>query len=80
MGLPSWHQAPAACKGSQSHHALAEAPRFNPCYAAAHHHAALAEQAGKAGCAFIPLLCPPHPAFQGLSHGAESAVTGVATP
>lgn len=36
VGLPSWQGAPAACKGSQSHHALTEAPGFNPCHAAAH--------------------------------------------
>lgn len=78
VGLPSWHWPPAVCKGSQSHHALAGAPRFNPCHAAAHRRAALAEQADRAGCTFTPVFCPatcpPCPACH--SHGAESVVTG----
>lgn len=37
VGLPSLDGAPAAFEGSQSHSALATAPRFNPCRAVAHH-------------------------------------------
>lgn len=78
VGLLSWHRAPAAYKGSQSHHTLTGAPGFNPCHTAAHHQAAPAEQAGRAGCTFTlvlcPTTCPPCPACH--SHRAESVVTG----
>lgn len=78
--LPPRDRARGCLPGTRPHlPARAPSPTFNPCYAAAHHHAALAEQAGKAGCVFIPLLCPPHPAFHS-SHGAESAVTGWGSP
>lgn len=37
MGLPSWQETLTVCEGSQSYHAVSEAPGFTLCHAVAHH-------------------------------------------
>lgn len=72
MGLPSWQETLTFCEGSQSYHAVSEAPGFTLCHCCC---PPLGTSRGcKAGCTctsvLCPATCPPSPACH--SHGGES--------